>query len=492
MEKNIVVINKRVLSETKTIEVTGDIIVPDIKPDIVSIINTNGIGYVYKEDLNTGRVRLDGNLDTYIIYLADNGETRSIQNTLTFSESMESSNIKETSFLKHQVELETIEAKVLNERKISISGKVKIKVEAFEKEEAEIPSALDNANDIEVLKENCEIKSLIEVNKIKTSIKEDISVDNSYDIAEILKTDIQIKNFENKISYNKVLAKADAEVKIIFLTEDNKIGVTQTEIPVMSFIDINNITDNDVCDVNYSIRNMLFKVNAKEMHSIACQIDFEVGCEAYQTRSLEIIEDMYGVKNNIDFTRRDIQVQIAKSEVTQNVNMNEKVLIEDVLNILDVNHRINVISTTKSGNYFNYECELRLEFYYEADNRNGLNVKNVDLPFMVKFEGEERNLEFNITNKKFTISNENVDCDIEILAKEVDSSLKKITIMDNIEITPQEEESDYKMFMYFVKPGDSIWKIAKKFKVPMCDIAKINNIEDMSKIDVGQRLYIMR
>ena len=145
MEKNIVVINKRVLGETKTIEVTGDIIVPDIKPDIVSIINTNGIGYVYKEDLNTGRVRLDGNLDTYIIYLADNGETRSIQNTLTFSESMESSNIKETSFLKHQVELETIEAKVLNERKISISGKVKIKVEAFEKEEAEIPSALDNA-----------------------------------------------------------------------------------------------------------------------------------------------------------------------------------------------------------------------------------------------------------------------------------------------------------------------------------------------------------
>ena len=94
MEKNVVVINKRVLSETKTIEVTGDIIVPDIKPDIVSIINTNGIGYVYKEEVNTGRVRLDGNLDTYIIYLADNGETRSIQNTLTFSESMESSNIK--------------------------------------------------------------------------------------------------------------------------------------------------------------------------------------------------------------------------------------------------------------------------------------------------------------------------------------------------------------------------------------------------------------
>lgn len=492
MEKNIVVINKKVLSETRTIEVNGDIIVPDIKPDIVSIINTNGIVYVYKEESNTGRVRVDGNLDTYIVYLADNGETRSIQNTLTFSESMEGSNIKETSYLKHQVELETIEAKVLNERKISISGKVRIKVEAFEKEEIEIPSALENLENVEVLKENCEIKSLIEVNKIKTSIKEDIAIDNSYEAVEILKTDIQIKNFENKISYNKVLAKADAEVKIIFLTEDNKIGLANAEIPIMSFIDINNITDNDICDINYSIRNMLFKVNSKEMHSISCQIDFDISCEAYQIKSLEIVEDMYGVKNNIDFTRRDIQVEIARSEENQTVNMNERVLVEDVLNILDVNHRVNVIGSTKVGSYFNYECELKLEFYYEADNRNGLNVKNINLPFMVKFEGEEKNLQFSITKKQFTISNENVDCEVEILAKQVDSCLKKISIMDNIEVSPLEEENEYKMFMYFVKPGDSIWKIAKKFKVPMCDIAKLNNIEDINKIDVGQRLYIMR
>ena len=492
MEKNIVVINKKVLSETRTIEVNGDIIVPDIKPDIVSIINTNGIGYVYKEESNTGRVRVDGNLDTYIVYLADNGETRSIQNTLTFSESMEGSNIKETSYLKHQVELETIEAKVLNERKISISGKVRIKVEAFEKEEIEIPSALENLENVEVLKENCEIKSLIEVNKIKTSIKEDIAIDNSYEAVEILKTDIQIKNFENKISYNKVLAKADAEVKIIFLTEDNKIGLANAEIPIMSFIDINNITDNDICDINYSIRNMLFKVNSKEMHSISCQIDFDISCEAYQIKSLEIVEDMYGVKNNIDFTRRDIQVEIARSEENQTIDMNERVLVEDVLNILDVNHRVDVIGSTKVGSYFNYECELKLEFYYEADNRNGLNVKNINLPFMVKFEGEEKNLQFSITKKQFTISNENVDCEVEILAKQVDSCLKKISIMDNIEVSPLEEENEYKMFMYFVKPGDSIWKIAKKFKVPMCDIAKLNNIEDMNKIDVGQRLYIMR
>jgi len=43
MEKNVVVINKKTASNTKIIEINGDIIVPDIKPDIVNIINTNGI-----------------------------------------------------------------------------------------------------------------------------------------------------------------------------------------------------------------------------------------------------------------------------------------------------------------------------------------------------------------------------------------------------------------------------------------------------------------
>ncbi len=260
----------------------------------------------------------------------------------------------------------------------------------------------------------------------------------------------------------------------------------------MSFIDIANITDNDICDVNYSIRNMLFKPNSKEMHSINAQVEFDVSCEAYRTKSLEVIEDMYSTRNNIDFTRRDIQVQLAQSETSQTITMNEKVLVEDVLNILEVNSQVRVVNVNRTGNYYNHECELNLDFYYEADNRNGLNVKSATIPFMVKFEGEERSLEFKISKKQFTISNENVDCDIEIFAKQVDSSLKRISIMDNVEVTPLEEENEYKMFMYFVKAGDSIWSIAKRFKVCMDDIIKLNNLQEPSKIDIGQRLYIMR
>ena len=46
--------------------------------------------------------------------------------------------------------------------------------------------------------------------------------------------------------------------------------------------------------------------------------------------------------------------------------------------------------------------------------------------------------------------------------------------------------------IYFAKPGDSLWKIVKKFRSTVDNIAKVNGIEDVDKIEVGQQLFIPR
>ena len=492
MEKNTVVINKKIASNTKFIEINGDIIVPDVKPDIISIINTNGIPYIYKEDVSNGRIRFDGNIDTYVVYLADSGETRSIQTTLTFSDSIEEGNITENAFVKQKVSLESIEAKALNERKLTIKASLKIKSEVFEKAEIDITSDFNEIENVQKLKETLNIKSLIGNNKVKTSIKEDINIDNSYSVAEILKTDVEITNIENKISYNKVLAKADAKVKIVFLSEDGRIGVASSSIPVMSFIDIDKISDNNMCNVEYCIRNILFKTNTKEQHSITCQIEFEVFCDAFEVKTIDVVQDMYGIKNNIDFTKRDVDVQIDSKEAYEIININERILVEDLLNISDAYCKPRIINRSKSGNLINYECELVLTIYYEVDNRNGINVKNITLPFMLKSELDNEDFDFSINKKNFTVNQEYVNCDIEIFAKSGFNCLRRISVIENVSLSECEEDCEYKMFMYFVKGGDTVWNIAKRFKVCMNDIIKLNNLECPDKLKVGDRLYIMR
>ena len=61
-------INKIVGHKKDSIIVEGDMIVPDIKPDIINTISTTGNACVYKKEVLDGKVRLDGNIDVYIIY----------------------------------------------------------------------------------------------------------------------------------------------------------------------------------------------------------------------------------------------------------------------------------------------------------------------------------------------------------------------------------------------------------------------------------------
>ena len=82
---------------------------------------------------------------------------------------------------------------------------------------------MQNANNIQILKEDLKVNSLIGQGNTKISAKDNISIDAMDNLAEILKCNINMVDKDIKTSYNKVLTKSEVEVKIIYLTED-KIG----------------------------------------------------------------------------------------------------------------------------------------------------------------------------------------------------------------------------------------------------------------------------
>ena len=491
METNVISINKKVLDISKTVEVNGDVIVPDIKPDILNIINSNGNAYIYKEDITQGRMRIDGNIDSYIIYLAENGETRSIQTTLNFIDIIDNNIIIDGMYTKTSIKIENIESKILNERKVAVKAILKVEAEFCETTSLDISNQFENMENIEKLEENIDIKSIIGMNTVKNSIKEDIKIEDSKEAIEILKTNISVLNIENKISYNKVLAKADASIKVIFLTEDGRISTAETTIPLMSFIDIEKVSENNTCNVEYVIRNMLFKVNNKEMHSIMCHIDYEIKCEVYDTKNINLIQDMYSTKDFISFSQKEVEVQTNNESICESLNIHENVLVEDISQIYDVNSIPVILKSTKNGNFTNYEGELNLDFFYEADNKTGLNVKNVKIPFIAKIENGSENILVKIKNSQFSVSNEYVNCEVELELIQNSASMKKIKIIENVEKQENNELDNYKMIVYFVKNNDTIWTIAKKFRVSMENVLSLNNLESQEKLNVGDKLYIM-
>lgn len=490
MEKNTISINKKTLEKLKNIEVKGDIIVPDTKPDIVNIINTNSNPYIYKEECTDGKYRFDGNIDTHIIYLSENGETKCIQTTLDFMDMIEDAQVNEKMSTKYKIDIISIDTKILNERKISVSVNLKICFNFFESQNIEYLDHLETLSGVEKLQESVDLRTVVAMNKIKSSLKEDISIDDTDTIAEILKSDISVCNVENKISYNKVLSKADVNVRILYITESGKISTVDSVFPIMNFIDMEKITEEDICNTDYKIRNMLFKINSKETKNISCQIDFELCCEVYKKKTIDIVQDMYGIDKNITFNQKKVEVETDTECSKEFVNISENILVEDIRSIYDVDVRANIVNKVASGNLNNYEGEVCVDIYYETGN--AIAVKNAKIPFMVKLDCDTDDIQINLLKKHFKLNNEDVVCDIDLEIVPNNSNYKTINIIEDIEEEECDNDNDYAMVVYFVKQGDTIWNIARDFKVSLESLKRVNNLEEDDRINVGEKLYIMK
>ena len=212
-------INRQIAERKEIIFIEGDMIIPDAKPDILNTISISGIPTIYRKEIMDGKVRIDGNINTYIMYLADGKKTenRGLNTNLDFSETIEIKQSVENANLKIISNINSIDCKIINERKISLKVALEVKIKISADEEIEVVENVNKEEELQILKDKIKVNSLIGRGSTKVHSKEIIKINNTDNLAEILKADISLVNKDIKISYNKILAKTDAEVKILYL-----------------------------------------------------------------------------------------------------------------------------------------------------------------------------------------------------------------------------------------------------------------------------------
>lgn len=497
--KDRISIKQMVDKKQEEINVEGDIIVNDIKPDILNIISINGIPYIYKKEVMDGKIRIDGSINTYIIYSAndENNSIRSLNTILDFTHITDIEKVKTGMMLDENIILKDFEYKILNERKINIKATLDFETKIYSNNDFDMITSMKKEEDIQILNQNRTINSLIGEGSTKVYAKDTIHIHETDDLAEIIKVDLKLVNKDIKISYNKVLAKADARVNILYLTEDDIINETTVNIPVVGFVDIENINDNNICDVTYKLKNVIIKPNNTELHTIYVEIQIEVNCLAYEIRDINLIEDIYSIFSEINFTNKEVLAIANKNNIKEQCNVNKSINIPELENNELCNTSINtkILNSKIKQNKIMYECETEIQILFKTSTN--MQVRKIKVPFDFETESnmisENSNIETSIeTNKENILNtgNGNIEMDLDLDFNISISNNEKLNIIDEVSMEECRQNDLYSMVIYFVKPNDTLWKIAKKFKSTIEDIARVNGIEDVNKINVGQQLYI--
>lgn len=397
------------------------------------------------------------------------------------------------------INIKTIECKILNGRKVNIKIILDENIKLYSNEDIEIVNEIDDIKNLEKLEEELSINSLLGFGEAVSYAKETVTIDNIDNLAEILKVDISIINKENKISYNKVLCKAEALVKIMYLTDDGRIKVTENRIPVMGFIDMPDVNDTNVCNTKYKIKNLIIKPNQVEEHSIYVEIEIELSTYVYERKEIRVMQDLYTPEARLNFTSKEIETRSFVNTVTNTLNFSEKVQLERLMEneVYDVDI-VPIINETKLGSSkIIYEGELKLTYIYKSDGINKMESKEITIPFehIVDVDG--------LSNMSFIETNLEVSDNVIVVMPDgsIETKLtlvfeielyksEKINLIDKIEMDETPVPNSYSMVIYFTKENDTLWSIGKVFNSRMEDIAKLNNLEMGCKITPGTQLFI--
>jgi len=224
-------------------------------------------------------------------------------------------------------------------------------------------------------------------------------------------------------------------------------------------------------------------------NEIEIEMEFNLSGDIYQKKEINMMVDLYGINYKTNFKNQIVYLEKRKPQTLRKIEIENKILIEDINQIYDTEYSI--LRAEKVENRI--EGEIRVKCIYSSFEKASINKKEETIKFTLALEQEVSEIKMEISNSRAMIlPDSSIDIELNVDILSTSSNQENVNLINNIQVGEANNGDEYSMTIYFVKPGDSLWKIAKRFKSTVNEIANINEIENENMINIGDKLYIPR
>ncbi|MFV0519292.1 MAG: SPOCS domain-containing protein [Lachnospirales bacterium] len=511
LKKENISLDKRLNQEKNQIRLEGDIIVPDIKPDIQKVLETKHSSEIIEVKIADSKVIYKGFLEVKVLYIANDKELYSMVHTLNIDDYFDLPYINENCKVFVDCIVSHIDFRVVNDRKLSYKAVLDVTSYGVEKRELNVVSDIEDNRQATVLKDDFVASS-------STFIKEELLIHDEFkikstsgNIKEILQVNISFLNKEAKIQNDKIHIYGDLLTKVLYKCEDDTTLVEQIEQET-HFSGVLDKAFEDDCILNYKFklvdtkgRVALDEDNEERLISIDAQILCEL--QVLEKTRLNLVKDAHLVNNKLHLeTIKEPYLRIVSKNKNQ-YNLKEILSLENIsqpmLQIFSVN-----------------SYAILDEVYLQEDRTIVSGAINLDVIYITKNDSVPYETHRFTIPYEQTIETKNsrvhmfpyVDVSVEncmaMMISESDLEVK-VNIMFNVEITEEniidiienicfEEMCDDDIYglpsivIHTVEAGETLWSIAKEYNTTVDSIVKLNNLEDPNILAIGQKLIICK
>ncbi len=508
--------NRVVSRDSVQIIIENDIIVPDTKPDIGRILFADGDAYILHTIVDDGNILMDGIIRHKILYAEDSPEQNitALNVSTDFDHSMDVPGIIEGMEGRVKCNIEHVECRIVNGRKVNVRAILRIKSKIIEENEYYYINDVEDNENIQILRNSVSINKFIGTGQDVCIIKESFEVPSGNpSIREILRNDIRIVDIECKATDNKMILKGDANIQTLYTGDDGErsIKFMEHEITFTQVLDLPGIDEGSEIQIGYEVQNYSFEPledEDGELRFMDGEIHVMIQAIGSIKEEMDIITDTYGVRTDLSLESVKVSIEELVAENKSQAVIKETLTAED--DSPEIIEIFNVFSRPVLSEYEVEEDIIHIEgivtnhiLYYSNSPEHPVFCRAQDIPLRQSVEvkgikpGMACEVDLEIEHSNYSMLSPK---DVEVrLVTGINSrfyNTVEVSFIEKIVESPIDEgkakELRPSITLYFVQEGDSLWDIAKKYRTTTDDIIRENKIEDENSINSGMQVLISR
>ncbi|MDR1693034.1 MAG: DUF3794 domain-containing protein [Oscillospiraceae bacterium] len=479
-----------VLDATSAPEITADMIVPDMYPDMADVVCATGQACVKEKSLRDDRLDLTGVARVGVLYRPEGEEgLRKLDVVIPFNHVFDGRFAAQSEAF-CDVRLLEAEAKAVNPRKVSVLCKLSVHATVYAPTEMEMPT--DVSEPCEVRRKTCTAYMPAAAKSKAFTVNENVEIPASRPpVDEIVISRPNLSVTDVKTVGNKAVFKGAVNLNILYLSGGEPVSV-EHEFSISQIMDIDGLEDGASVDFLLRFTGCEMGVNnglGGEHRQIAVTLHFDAQAAAYMERSLEAITDLYSTQANLNLQMEPVQLTELNERGVKKQPVRESLEIgEDVRTVIDTNVTLGPI-TRLGGDETG--CEAYVSMLYADDNGDLKSVsRRLEIPAGIDTEGAKivNHQAGEVTAAPASGSMElRFAVDFSFLATK---PFNLLTVAGVVEEEASEKPAHPSVVLRRCQEKEELWDIAKKYNTTIGELCLANGLEESEALPDGRLLLI--
>ncbi len=291
-----------VVSRVVSQEETGEAIVPDSCPDIVRTAGCFGTVVLRGKECRDGSVVLSGGIRAHVLVVPeDETYPRAIELYLPFTQRVDAPEVTSGSRVVYEARLRSLDARLLNSRKVLIRADLSGHVEAFEPAEVTTWSLLDCPPEIQAHRVTLPVTLTSQTAEKSFVVGEELELPASQPAcAAVLKWDCTVSLGEEKLIGARAVFKGTAAVRLLYRTEDGSLCRYEFAVPFSQFAELDREGGEEDLRVVLMCTGAELEPDGQDpARRFLLTLNVLAQCVTQDRTELELIDDLYATRGAV-------------------------------------------------------------------------------------------------------------------------------------------------------------------------------------------------